>query len=277
MATLASYPRLDPDPDRAVRRGHLWLREYVVGAGLRFSLGRDGRLTFGDTERVFDGDVPLGLRFAVRHVRERLDRDALRGAVDDPDRVVMYGVATRFEGVPYQFDRLPPVLGTEIHDGSRGELLPVDAADRAFRRLGLDPVNAVAKELNARDFDPDRYELPASEWYPGPIAGVVVRNRDGRRGLLAHPAYDPEDRPPTVEEVDDAADLLTEARLEAVVESLVDAGRPVSAERTVEHALDRVVREEYARLYRDGSLVVDDRAFRSAVAERTRRWLDEQR
>jgi hypothetical protein len=278
MATLEPYPTLDPDPDRAARRGHLWLRECVVGAGLRFGIGRDGRLLVGDTERVYpEGEVPLPLRFAARHVRERLDREALRTAVDDPGRVVMFGVATRFQGIAYHWDRLPPVLGTEIHDGTRGELLPVDAAERAFQRLGLDPVNAVEKEVNARDFDPDRYEFPPSEWYPGPAAGVVVRNRDGRRGLLCHPAYDPEDLPPPVEDADEAAALCTDERLRAVVEELVDLGRPVTPEATVERALDRVVREEYARLYRDGHPVVDGRAFRSQVAERTRRWLDDQR
>jgi hypothetical protein len=269
------YPRLPPlEETTAAADGHLWLREYVVGAGLRFSLV-DGVLAFGDHRREFDGEAPLGLRAAVRHVRERFDREALRAAVDDPARVTLFGVAPRHQGIPYDWAHTPAFLGTEVYDGAAGRRLPVDAATRAFERLGLRPVNAVEKEVSARDFHPDRYEVPPSEWYPGPAAGVVVRNRNGKRGLLAHPAYDPGDRPPAFEDAAAAAEaLVTPERCERVVESLTDAGRPASPEAVVERVLESVAREAYARLYRDGESVIDERAVRGAVAERTRRWLD---
>jgi hypothetical protein len=103
--------------------GHLWLQELVVGTPLRFRLAESGRLAFAGPDGRFE-EPPPSLRHAVGHVRKRLDRDALLSAADDPSAVVFHGVATRNEGVPYDWSRLPGFLGTDVRSTTSGGTSP---------------------------------------------------------------------------------------------------------------------------------------------------------
>lgn len=250
------FPPLPPADETPApfESGHLWIQELVVGAPLRFRLEQSGRITFADRERRFEDDPPPSLRATVGHVRERLDREALLAVADDPSAAVFYGVATRNEGVGYDWDRLPPFLGTDIYSTEREGFLPPDVVERSFERVGLDPVNAVEKEVQAAYFDPDEYDLPDSAWYDGPAAGVVIRNKTGDRaairdhagGAVEELAGDP---------VELAEAVVTRERVER------DAG----GEERFERVLDAIHREEHGRLPE-----VDERAFRSAVVQRIR-------
>jgi hypothetical protein len=233
-------------------------------------------LGFGDADRVYDDpdSIPLSYRHAVRDVRERLDRDALRAAVDDVESVVLFGVATRYETIEYDWDRIPRFLGFGVWDGGSGRFLPPDAAARTFERLGLDPVNALERELNTRDFDPDSYPVPDSAWYDGPAAGVVVRNKRGGRAKLLSPGFGEIDGPEPLEaSAREAAErYATDRRFEAIAADLRERGATVSFETLRGHVLESVVREEYGRLFHPDS-TIDLPAFRSAVAERTGAFL----
>lgn len=253
--------------------GHLWLQEYVVGAPFRFSVAESGLTTFGDAERSFD-EVPLPYRFAARHVRERLALDALRTAADDPSAVTFFGVATRREAVDYDWDRLPPVLVTDIWSDAREACLPPDAVERACERLGLTPANPFEKEVPARHFTLATYDVPASEWYDGPAAGVLFRNKTGGRALLWN-ADLPFDRPDPLDgAAEDLAErFVTAERVERAARDAAERGQAAAFDATFERTLEEVARREYALLYRDGDLVVDPKAFRSAAAERVQRHL----
>ncbi|WP_418284954.1 hypothetical protein [Halorubrum sp. DTA46] len=184
----------DFDAPEDLLSGHLWVVELVDGTGLRFRMDESGLLRFGGPERTYEtvADVPLALRPAVRSVRDRFDRETLRASVEDPSDVVFFGVATRYRGVDYDWERLPPFLGTDIwrsgasekSDGEFGAFRPPDATAAIFEGVGLDPVTVVEREVNARDFDPEDYEMPPSTWRDGSVAGVVVRNKRGGRGRL---------------------------------------------------------------------------------------------
>jgi hypothetical protein len=276
MKGYPPIPRIEDAPDGLLESGHLWLTELVDGARLRVQLRESGLLRFGDAERVYDDPeaIPLSYRCAVRHVRERLDRDALRAAVEDVESVVLFGVATRYQTIEYDWDRIPPFLGVGVWTGDAGRFLPPDAAAKTFERLGLDPVNAVERELNTRDFDPDAYTVPDSAWYDGPARGVVVRNKKGGLAKLLPPDFKDPDGPAPVEaSAEELADrYATDGRFEAIAAELRDRGDPVSFETLRERALERIVREEYGRLFHPASSVDLD-AFRSAVAERTGTFL----
>lgn len=79
---MRSFPHL-PDvrdsqaPDDLLT-GHLWLLELIDGTGLRFRMDESGLLRFGDPETTYADPetVPIALRPAVRHVRDRFDREA---------------------------------------------------------------------------------------------------------------------------------------------------------------------------------------------------------
>lgn len=250
--------------------GHLWLQEYVLGGGLRFELRESGLLVFGDEDGTFDGDdVPLGYREAVRHVRERFDRDVLRGALDDVEAVRFFGVATRDEGLDYDWAALPPFLGFDVYDARDDRFLPPDDVERLFDRLGLAALNAVQKELRGADFDPHSYEIPASAWRDGTAAGVLVRNKTGDRArLVADGSH--RDRTADVEDPAALAQELVTDELVARARERVGTG---GADALTERVLELLAREEYARVLGDDA-TVDLEAFRSAVGEQTRRRSD---
>ncbi|MFB6280727.1 MAG: hypothetical protein ABEH40_01760, partial [Haloferacaceae archaeon] len=195
MRPFQSPPPLPAVADDLLSSGHLWVREHAAGAPLRFAVDGTGLLRFGDDERTFEPrDEPLGYRFAARHVRAAFDRDGFRASVAEPTAYTFLATATRYAGVPYEFDRLPPVLGLAVL-GPDGRV-PVDRAVAAFDRLGLDALPAVRKEVRVRDFDPTGLDWPASAWYDGPAAGLVVDRRGGPWALHvregAAPAADPD-------------------------------------------------------------------------------------
>lgn len=290
MKTYPPIPRVDDAPDSLFERGHLWLQEMLDGAPFRFRLESTGALRFGDRSRVYDGDgVSLPYRHAARHVRERFDREALRAAVDDPADVVFFGVAIHRRTLDYDWDRTPSFLGHDVWSASGEQFLPPDVVEKVYRRLGLDPVNAFRKELRASDFHPERYEVPASDWYDGPAEGVVIRNKRGVRAAMLHPRFeeetDPSGRDGAV--VPDATELArrhaTDRRFEAVARELDARGVPVTFDAVYDRVVERAIRAGHADLFggdvssapEERNARVDLRAFRSQVAARTDAFLSE--
>ena len=266
---MKPYPPL-PDLD-AVPEGHfegsVWIRELVAGEALRFGVGEGGYLRFAADERTFEGDPPLRLRRTVGHLRDRFDVDALLAQASDPTGLVFYGVATIREGIEYDWGRLPPFLGFDVRDGSRGAWLPNDAVARAFEGLGLASVNAFEKELPARHFYPDRYETPRSAWYDGPAAGVVVRDSHGSRAVRRNPDAGGEsvDLPADPSEL--AFEVVTRELVERLAAELGDGG---TFDALFETALDETFRLAHAVV--EGWDEAELRAFRGAVAERVREF-----
>lgn len=276
MKSRPPIPPLEAVREDLLAGGHLWIQEYVDGGRLRFQLRDDGSIRFGDGETVFrPGDEPLPYRHALRHVRETLDREALRAAVDDVAAVTFFGVATHRRSIEYDWERTPDVLGTDVWTGAEERFLPPDRVEQIFSRLGLEPVNAFRKELRAQDFDPDAYETPDSNWRDGPAAGVVVRTKTGDAATLLDPAFEERDRTPP----DDAtAEALaerhaTDALLERRSRDLESRGRAVTADALLERALEAVARAAPADRFRDGG--VDEAALRSALAPRIGAFMDD--
>lgn len=264
MQPFPETPTLDDAPPDLFEQGHLWLQEWVVGAPLRFQVTETG-LVFGDDRRTFEQwNEPPGYRYVVREVRDRFDETAFRAAVDDPGVYTFFGVATRHEGIDYDWERLPGFLGVDVYAPDRGFRTP-DVAEQGFERLGLDPVNAVEKELPARDFRPDRYAFPDSAWYDGPVAGVLARNKRGGRAVLGNAAVDrSEPSPPAPETL--VAEYVTPERIDRTAERLGDRA---SVDAVLDRLVETLVRERYAAL---GNRV-DVAELRSAAAEPVARRL----
>lgn len=275
---MRQFPESPPATDApdVVSEGHLWLLELVEGAPLRFQIQESGLLRFGDADREYrDADaLPLSVQAAVSEVREQFDRDALREAVDSPTAVTFFGVATRNEGVAYDWERLPAFLGTEVWAGDEGAFRPPDAARAIFERLGLVPTNVLERERRARDFDPASYRFPDSAWRDGPVAGVLIRNKREGRAVL---------RNSTVEEAPDPLDLGSEAlaerfatpdRFAAIAESVRERRQQVTVDALLDRLVEAVAREQYGRLERSRE-AFDPAAFRSAAAPLARACLSE--
>ena len=257
--------------------GHLWLLELIDGAGLRFRLDDSGLVRFGDETRVYDdpNDVPAPYQHAVRHVRENLDRDALRNAVRHVESVVFFGWSTHRRSIDYDWERTPSFLGVDVWSADRGEFRPPDTAEKIFERLGLRPVNAFERERHTRDFDPDSYAVPESAWYDGPAKGVLVRNKRGTRAKILHPEFRESDAEPTdVSAAAFARECATRRRFERVSKRIEERGWTVSVDVLYERVLEDVLREEHRRLNHRES-AVDVAAFRSEVASLTREFVEE--
>ncbi|WP_152040739.1 hypothetical protein [Salinigranum salinum] len=294
MQAFPPCPSVADAPPALFERGHLWLHELVDSAPIRFRLAEDGRLRFADDHRTFGDDVPPAYGHVVRHVRERFDRGALRDAVDDVTSVVFFGRAMHRRGVDYDWARTPSFLGSDVWSADADRYLLPDRVEKIYRRLGLDPLETVQAELRAADFDPDAYAFPSSTWYDGPVAGVLVRNKTGLRAALSNPAVgggsdtrrhdaadarrgDEPDAPES--DTETAARSLarrhaTPARFDAVAARLREENRPLTFDALFERTVEIVVRAHHDRLF-TGRDDVDLRAFRSAVAERTRAYLDD--
>jgi hypothetical protein len=288
MRQFPETPSVAEAPPALFERGHVWLHELVDGAPVRFQLRPDGRLRFGDDVRTFGESVPPAYQHVARHVRERFDRDALRAAVGDVGSVVFFGRAMHRRGVDYDWADTPPFLGSDVWSTTADAYLLPDRVEKSYRRLGLDPLPTVDAEVRAADFDPDAYEFPASAWYDGPVAGVLIRNKTGLRAALDNPVVggaggergetvhgdDSPDTTPTPEAF--AREHATTARFEATARRLRDEGRPVTFDALYERTVESIVRANHDRLFAGRSEArIDLRSFRSAVAERTQAYLAE--
>ncbi|QLK27676.1 RNA ligase family protein [Natrinema zhouii] len=277
MKRYPSIPRIENAPRELFDTGHLWLLEKVDGANFRFQLQRSGRIQFGDRNRWYsDPDaIPEPYHHAVRHVRDQLDRDALRRAVDDVESIVFFGEAMHRHAIEYEWDRTPSVLGFDIWAAAKDAFYPPDTAEQIFERVGLQPVNAFERERHTRDFDPESYTVPQSNWYDGPAEGVVIRNKQGQRAKLLHPDHREVDETVPIDGTASelAATYVTQRRIENVAAKLEDRQQPVTVEAVYERVLEDIVREEHARLSH-GNQTVDMEPFRSAVGRVVRQSLE---
>lgn len=295
MEPVPPHPDIADAPD-LFDGGHLWIQECVDGHPFRFQVRGDARLQFGNARREFAGDdAPRAYRHAVHHVQRALDRGALGTAVADTEMVTFVGVATHRNRLAYDWGRLPSVLVTDVHDASQsdadasrgdadaGRFLPPARVEQVVERLGLMPVNAVAKEVRGADFDPAAYEFPESAWRDGPVAGVLVRTKTGRRAVLNNDAVlDDADAGAgdygsaggdAVANVDTVlAEYAPASRFQRVARDLDASGRPVTFDAVRERVLDSIYRE-HAPVFCEGRPPVDVDAFEAAVAERTNAFL----
>jgi len=278
MKQFPSIPRVEDAPDDLFEEGHLWILEKVDGANMRFQLQQSGLLRFGDRSRVYDDPdaIPEPYRHAVRHIRDNLDRDALRRAVDDIEAYVFFGEAMHHHTIDYNWECTPSFLGFDVWSAADDRFLSPDVVQGIYERLGLQPVNAVERERRAQEFDPTSYEIPQSAWYDGPAEGVVIRNKRGGRAKLLHPYFREVDE--TIPVDADAEALArryaTQQRFRKLAAKMEDHEQAVTVETLYERTIEDIVREEHNRLYH-GSDPVDMQAFRSEVAALTRVFLDE--
>lgn len=228
MHQFGSLPSLTAVADD-VLTGHLWLTEYLAGGHLRFRMQPSGLLQFGDRTTVYDDPeaLPPQYHLAVRSVREQFDREAFRAADIDPSAVVIHGVATFTTGLAYDWERLPPFVGHDVWVSDTEQYRPPDAVERIFETLGLEPINTIARERRARDFDPTTYTVPPSAWADSTAAGVVVRNKTTGRGVIwpdTAPTSDATQEPDPETLVTQS---LTPSRLDRVAATIAD---PVTVE-----------------------------------------------
>ncbi|RAW45229.1 hypothetical protein DQW50_10540 [Halorubrum sp. 48-1-W] len=277
---MKRYPPIPSvaDAPEDLLTGHLWLLELIDGWHLRFRMDESGLLRFGDREVVHDdpGELPAAYGHAVRHVRERFDREALRDAVEDVTDVVFFGVATGRRGTEYDWERLPPFLGHDVWSADAGAFRPPDAVEAIFERLGLDPVNAFERERRARDFDPEAYAVPPSAWYDGPAVGVVVRNKAGGRGVIrgAERSATVERETANVDPVEAVAAHADREQLARIATRIEERDGVVTVDALAERAFEAFLRERHQLVARNGG----DRtleAIRSELLDRARTFLDD--
>ena len=279
MHRLPSLPAVDNAPAELLS-GHLWIVELIDGRPLRFQLQESGLIRVGDADRVYDDpkSVPLPLQQAVAHIRELIDRTALRAALDDVTAITFFGVATTRESTPYELASMPPFLGTDVWADDDETLRPPDATHGIFERLGLNPVNTFEREVHARDFAVNRYEMPSSAWYDGPPAGVVIRNKQGHRAQLPNPIRSTPVASP--ESTDSAPRLSVDALVDkyASTERIDMIAAAVNADNgsvdvdTVTDRLCAVIGRRQPAVFL-GTDTLDQSALRSAIAEQVHQQL----
>jgi hypothetical protein len=248
--------------------GNIWIQELLDAEPLRFAVD-SGQLQFADADRpIQHASVPPRYRASVRAVRNKFDIGGFRTSVEAPQKYTFVCDATVHRTLPYDWRRLPPVVGIAIYDDDANRWLPPDVAARAYERLGLSSVNAFEREMPARHFYPDRYEHPTSAWYDGPPAGILIHDKNGGRACRYSPGFDPDVSPETDQRKPPALveAYVTDDRIQQVITA---AGASQGFDLLFERVIDRVFRETPA-------VVTDEdmRAFRSATAEQIQQYLD---
>jgi hypothetical protein len=274
---VQNFPDTPPLSEETRFTGHLWIQELITGEPLRFEVLPSGLVRFGDEVRVFDADEePLKYHRAAEHVRDNIDLEVLREALDDTGSVVFFGTATLYEGIGYDWSELPPFLGVDIWSDEKGTYLPPDASTRAYGSIGLSGLPAVEKEADARYTDVQGYrsgDLPESEFHKGPAAGVLVRDKSGVRAKVRRAVNDDESPGADDKKPDEIAEIyVTDAEIDETAE-LLGGENGATVEAVIERTLADTVRENYSALYRGGEPVVPEKRLRTEVAERIRRRL----
>jgi hypothetical protein len=247
--------------------GNIWIQELLDAEPLRFVVD-SGRLQFANADRPIEHDsVPSRYRASVRTVRNNFDMGEILETVESPETYTFVCDATVCRTIPYDWRRLPPVVGVGIYDDDANQWLPPDVAARAYDRLGLPTVNAFERELPARHFYPDRYDTPTSAWYDGPPAGILIRDKNGGRACRYSSGFAP-DRSPETDNRD--PEVLVDAYVtdDRIQQVLTAVGAPQDFDMIFERVIDRVFRETPAVVGDE-----DMRAFRSATAKRIRHYL----
>lgn len=192
MHPIRPIANIDAMPASYRSTGHFWIQEYVTGRLLRFGMEPSGMISFGDRKKPFEGgSIPPHYRAGVRAVRENIDRDVLRERTADVEAYTFIGVIPLEGGIHYDWERIPAFLGFDIWDGTKDTFAPEDVTERVFEAIGLESLPAVVKEVPARSFNPDAYEIPESRWATGQAAGVLLRKKNGEPALLPRPDLDP--------------------------------------------------------------------------------------
>ena len=275
MKAFPEVPTADAADPSVFETGHLWLLEHVAGEPLRFQLQPSGVIQFGDRQRTYSDGEDLAPRYthAVRHIQHRLDREALRDALPDPTDVTFFGSATQDQGIPYDWHALPSFLGVYVWTASRESFVPPDVSHKMFEGIGLAPITPIEREVHARDFDIDSYELPTSCWADQPAAGVLIRNKRGGQALLES------NREPGSPDLPDAVDglvdeLVTPDSIEGAVATLHERGQAVTVDALVEECMILAWRV-YHHAFTGGRHSLDPKSVRSNLARYLAQHADE--
>ncbi|WP_276410017.1 hypothetical protein [Haloarcula halobia] len=250
------------------------MQELPTGAEFRFRVAASGLVTFATARQSYDTAtaVPPQCRLAAQLVSERLDRDVLESATDDPGDVTFCGIATRNEGIEFDWQRVPAFVGVDVWSGRRDRFLPPDSATGIFERLGVPTLPAIDKEVTAAHADFSQYEdpstAPQSEWRDGHAAGVLIRDKSGRRAVVRCEEHDSQPAPDAREATALAAKYATDDRIERAAAALRVDAQAATVDAVCDRLVSEVARESYVDLFSDGEFVASLSAFRSAVAER---------
>jgi len=264
-------PALD---DTEAFSGHVWVQELPTGAAFRFTVAPSGFVTFATVDGSFAvaASAPVAFQRAAHLIDDELDRDALQAATDAPSEITFCGIATRNEGIEYDWESAPAFVGTDVWSGRSETFLSPDAATGVFERLGLPTLPAIEKERPAAHTDLTRFDEPAgfppSAWRDGPAAGVLVRDKAGGRAeawCLEPSDASSDSEPLSAEEL--AAAYATAEQIEQTGAAVDADGAPVTVDGIRDRLVADVAREAYAELFADGEFVASLTAFESAVAE----------
>lgn len=259
--------------------GHVWIQELPTGGTFRFRMTNSGLVTFRVGDRTFEevASVPLQYRRAAQLIVDRLDREALRAATDEPSEVTFRGIATWNDGIEYDWRAMPAFVGADVWVDSKGKFLSPDAATGVFDRLDLPTLPAIEKEVRAAHTEFTRFEddteFPESAWRSGPAAGLLLRDKSGGcvtvwQAVQSDGATDTKrESAPEL-----AAEYATDERIDRTIAALREDETPLTVASIRDRLVADVAREAYAELFPDGEFVTSISGFQSAVAERVQRY-----
>ncbi|MFB6254428.1 MAG: hypothetical protein ABEI06_07455 [Halobacteriaceae archaeon] len=218
MGEFLAYPTVERNDQLPFDSGHIWIHELVTGDWIEFRLSESGLIHYQSQNKTFtQTDVPPKFIATVNYIENNLQRDVLYQSLDRVNTISFQGIATYSNGIDYNWNKLPPFLGVEVIDHIEQEYKPPAQVHQIYDEIGLAPLNVITREVHLRDFHPERYSMPQSNWYDGPVYGVLLRDKGTKRAVLHNESIAAQEREATTSTTDQK-DPLSEQQIKRFIQ-----------------------------------------------------------
>jgi len=171
----------------------LLFKEKLDGANFRFTVIKhegEFKFLFGsknveykiDGEPDYEKNIDKRFKDAIEWIRENVDakklgKEETHSANKENPRYTLFAENMVKHSLEYDWDDTPQVIGFDIYSHASERYLSWGTARSIFKDHGI-PVAPVVDKKTVGEFDPEKYEIPESNFREGKMEGVIIINTD---------------------------------------------------------------------------------------------------
>ncbi|MFB6186476.1 MAG: hypothetical protein ABEI86_06370 [Halobacteriaceae archaeon] len=184
---------------------------------------------------------------AVNYIENNLQRDVLYQSLESVDTISFQGIATYSNGIDYNWNKLTSFLGVEVIDLTEQVYKPPAQVHQIYDEIGLAPLNAINREVHLRDFHPEGYSMPQSNWYDGQVYGVLLRDKGTKRAVLHNESIEATKSKETASRTNQKEPLSAQQIKQYIQQRHVEIQSDLST--TADTLLANIIREHYTEYF----------------------------
>ncbi len=171
----------------------LLIKEKVDGSNFRFTVIKhegEFKFLFGSKnveykingEPDYEENVDKRFKDAIDWIRENVDAEKLAkeetySKNKENPRYTFFAENMVPHSLEYDWENTPQVLGFDIYSHESERYLSWSTAKNIFKEHGIPTVSVIYTKY-VKNFDPDQYEIPSSNYRDGKAEGIVIINQD---------------------------------------------------------------------------------------------------